>query len=473
MSFTCDVIQEPTLRAKLERIAKIRSLVATYCLPNTHRKDGLESPPQFVAATRGTIVPMLSAPAMNCGMSVFTTTLSKEDFSEDFLKTFAANLRHDVAPRKSRTQAILQWLGILEPASQQYDLSKKELEDIFIHGARAAIKKYNLLEQELDRIEYRGCIFDEAEKKNINLKNLVPRSSYTNGRHEMGYNFGGNHFLEIHYVEKIVDQGRAENLGIRENQILMFYHGGGGHATYHLGRYFARREKNTRAEKAALFVLKLLFHFSSWEGVKNFRARWQAYFSRHPFPEIPADSPEGRRLMQSIKIGLNYGYAFRVALLRRINDALPAPVRAGRQAGLPHGSASFFWDAAHNSIMEEREFIVHRQDAMRVFPGKPVMISGFNNTLSYIGIGAQGAEKTLWSATPSAAKTIEKYLTEKRSAIETPSHRTFISKRKNPELEIKEHVTSEGLFDVVQSLEKEDIIKPVAYIRPLGVIKGH
>lgn len=466
--FECDTITEPTTVEKLKKISRVKSLARTpLCLPNIHPKRGLESPPQFVAATVGTIVPMLSAPAMNCGMSVFTTTLSRDDFSPEFLKNFATTLRKGVAPRVSKSRTLLRWLGADLDAGRPnpYDLSKKELEEIFINGAGAAIKKYDLPENELEHIEYGGCVLSEDEKNKTNLRNLVPRSSYTNGRHEMGYNFGGNHFLEIHYVEKIVDQGCAKNLGIRENQLLMFYHGGGGHATYHLGRYFARREKNTRFEKIALFFLKFLFHFGSLEGLKNFKARWQAYFSRVPFPEIPLDSLEGRRLMQSIKIGLNYGYAFRVALLRRIIDSLPK------------GSAKFLWDAAHNSIMEDPPagggLVIHRQDAMRVFPGKPVMISGFNNTLSYIGIGAQGAEKTLWSATPSAAKTIEKYLTEKRSAIETPSHRTFISKRKNPELETREHVTSEGLFEVVQSLEKEDIIKPVAYIRPLGSIKGH
>ena len=174
------------------------------------------------------------------------------------------------------------------------------------------------------------------------------------------------------------------------------------------------------------------------------------------------NSPEGRRLWQSIQIALNYGYAFRVALLRRINDALPA------KANKPSGSASFLWDAAHNSIMQEDGLCVHRQDAMRVFPGQPVMIAGSYNTLSFIGVGSQSASKTLWSSTPSAAKTVEKYEPKPDTG-----HYTLVSKRKNPELKKIEHIVSYGLFAVVQALEKEDIIKPVAYLRPLGGIKGH
>ena len=112
--------------------------------------------------------------------------------------------------------------------------------------------------------------------------------------------------------------------------------------------------------------------------------------------------------MQSVKIALNYGYAFRVALLRRIKDALPQKDAA----------VSFLWDAAHNSIMEEEsngeKVVIHRQDAMRVLAKRPVMIAGFN-TLSYLGRGQQATEATMHSATPSAGKTIVRFEKEERS----------------------------------------------------------
>lgn len=465
-NFSCDPITDPEIRGKLEKILRVKSLAfPPLCLPNIHPKAGLESPPQFVAATRGMIVPQLSAPAMNCGMSVFRTTLSREDFSEEFLKTFAARLRAGVAARKSKLRAALEWFGFAksETSANNYDISKSELENFFLYGAKAAVKRYGLPESELEDMEYRGDVLEEEEKHKINFSELVPRSSYVNGRHEIGYNFGGNHFLEFHCVEEIKDAEAARRWGITPNQIVMFYHGGGGHATYHLGRYFGRREKNTPQEKFILFFLKLFFHFGSWKGIKSFRARWHAYFSRRPFPEIPLDSAEGTRLMQSIKIALNYGYAFRVVLLKRIKDALP------------QGDASFLWDAAHNSIMQEHingeELIVHRQDAMRVFPGKPVMVAGFN-TLSYLGIGREGANITLFSATPSAGKTIAKYKKEGLSKSDS-AYIVLVSKRKEPEFKKEEGTTSEGLFKVTDEFEQAGIVKPVAYLRPLGVIKGH
>ena len=102
-----------------------------------------------------------------------------------------------------------------------------------------------------------------------------------------------------------------------------------------------------------------------------------------------------------------------------------------------------------------------------------MMIMGQNNTLGYIGVGSLGAEKTLWSVTPSATQVIEQYIKDCKSHLDPEKHVSYISKRKNPDLITKEHMTSEGLINVVQQFEKEDIIKPVAYIRPLGSIKGH
>lgn len=466
MDFSCDSVENPEITAKIDRAKGVTSLARPLvCLPNIHPKAGLESPPQFVAATKDSIVPMLSAPAMNCGMSLFKTNLTRSDFSEEFLINFAVRLRAGVHPWIGRSKTFLQWIGLYKRPATIYDLTEDELKDIFVNGAPAAAKRYRLTTSQVVNMEYNGCVLSEEEKGGVNFKNLIPRSSWVNGRHEMGYNFGGNHFLEIQYIEKILDPEKAREWGIIEDQIVLFYHGGGGHATYHLGRYFGRREKNTRLEKFILFWLKIPFHFGSWESIKNIRVRWRAYFSRTPFPETSLHSPEGKRLMQSIKIALNYGYAFRTALLRRIIDALPKP----------GADASFVWDAAHNSIMEEgiqgAHLIVHRQDAVRVFPDKPVMIAGFN-TLSYLGVGQEETEISLHSATPSAGKTIAKYK-EAGKSTEDQTRTVLISKRKEKELKSSYQQTPEGLFAVTGQLEAAGIVKPVAYLRPLGTIKGH
>src|SRR3990167_1543077 len=130
MKFSCDNLPFPEVAEKIERIRKhVPSLARPLvCLPNIHPKAGLESPPQFVVATKDTIVPQLTAPAMNCGMSVFKTNLTTDDFSPELLKDFAAKLRAEVAPRITRLQTLLQWVGLFHRPMMRYDLTRTELE---------------------------------------------------------------------------------------------------------------------------------------------------------------------------------------------------------------------------------------------------------------------------------------------------------------------------------------------------------
>lgn len=446
-----------------------------FCLPNFHHKENLEVPSPFVAATEGTIVPMFSAPSLNCGMGLITSTLTKNDINEKFFEEFSRLMRREVAQRLSRFQTILLHCGLIKRPRKKYDLTPREFKDIIRDGTAAALPKYNLSNAILDHIELHGGLFTEQEKKELSFKEILPRAAYKNGLHDMGFNFGGNHFLETHYVEEIVDGEAAKKFGLQKNQIVFFYHGGGGHATYHLGRYFARRAKNTWLEKFALFWRKLFFHFGSWEGLSRARDRWRFYFSCTPFPEIPLASGEGERLMQSIKAALNFGYAFRAALFARVRDTLT-------DMGYAPETVSLLYDAAHNTIFEEsyeiesrklsRKLVVHRQDAMVARKDLPVFIAGYNNTRSYIGVGTGNEGSSLASVSASAAMAIKRFQNEGISHTLSPAKETIIYRHKEPLVKKVKHISDEGLLEIARQFEEDGIIKPVAFIRPMAVIKG-
>lgn len=457
------------MKWRCEKTYPVKSVRAgPLCLPNFHTKEKLEVPSPFVAATEGMIVPMFSAPSMNCGMGLIVSSLTKNNVDEKFFEEFSRLMRREVAPRFSRFQTILLHLGFIKRPRKKYDLTKKELEDVILHGASAVTIKYGLSEKTISRIEHRGSLFSKTEKQKIYFSHILPRASYTNGLHDMGFNFGGNHFLETHYVEEIIDEEAAKKFGLRKDQIVFFYHGGGGHATYHLGRYFARRAKNTWLEKVALFWRKLFFHFCSWKGLRHARERWRYYFSCKLFPEIPLNTEEGQRLMQSIKGALNYGYAFRAAIFARVRDAL--------EKLFPEVSVALLYDAAHNTIFEEtregKTLIIHRQDAMVAHKDMPVFIAGYNNTRSYIGVGTGNAGSSLASVSASAAAAIKQFEKEGKSHSLAPPHTTTIYRHKEPFTKKVEHTTDEGLLAIAREFEEDGIIKPVAFIRPLAVIKG-
>ena len=457
------------MKWQCEKIYSVKSVrVGPFCLPNLHEKKNLEVPSPFVAATEGTIVPMFSAPSMNCGMGLITSMLTKNDVNEKFFEEFSRLMRREISSPYSRFQTALLHLGFAKRPHKKYALTRKELEDVILHGASAVMAKYKLPEEILARIEYGGSLFSETEKQRVDFSRILPHASYTNGRHDMGFNFGGNHFLETHYVEEIADEEAARKFGLQKNQVVFFYHGGGGHATYHLGRYFARRAKNTWLEKSVLFWRKLFFHFGAREGLRNARTRWRYYFSCRLFPEIHLNTAEGQRLLQSIKAALNFGFAFRAALFARVRDAL---VDMGHTPDV----VSLLYDAAHNTIFEEEHggsrLTVHRQDAMVARKDTPIFIAGYNNTRSYIGIGTGNDGSSLGSVSASAAQTIKKIDAPGASML-NEKYTTLIYRHKEPLIKKAEHITDEGLLAIAREFEEDGIIKPVAFIRPLAVIKG-
>jgi len=469
-SLGCNIDDDRT-RDILASITALPSLARpAVCLPDLHLKERTEAPSSFAAATRDTIVPELTAPSVGCGMGALITSLSVKDIDHTFFEAFFHELRANLGPRYGHFKNILLWLGIIGRPHKPYDLTEEEFADIIKRGAEAAVERYNLPAEFLDRVEYRGSVFSKEERESLNLKNILPRISWRSGRHDLGYGFKGNHFLEIQYVEEMIDIKTARDWGLKEGSIVIMYHGGGGAVSYHIGRYFGNRKKNTAFQKFVLFFFKALFHFGNPKNWKYAAKRFRYYFHPKPFMEIPLGTPEGDRLWQATKASLNYSYGFRMAIARRLIDTLN---RVSPKKGV---SASLIVDSTHNAIMKEKvgneELIVHRHTANRAFPDKPLIVSGFNTTNSYIAVGLPNAEEHLFASDHGAGITIKKMQDEGLSRPHPKNFVTHIYQTRSPFKRVVEHITNEGIDYVMETLEREGIARPVARLRPLAVFKG-
>lgn len=466
----CD-LGDPQLQNILDHITSLPSLAfPIVCLPDLHLKERTEGPSSFAAATTDTIVPELTAPSVGCGMGMLATSLTTKDMDHKFFEKFYESMQSNLGPRYGHARNALLWLGLIRRPESKYDLTIPEFEEFIKRGAEAALEKYNLPHEMIDHIEYQGSMFLEEEQNSLTLKKILPRVSYRSGRHDLGYGFKGNHFLEIQYVEQIIDPEKAAAWGLRENQVVIMYHGGGGAVSYHIGRYFGNRKKNTFRQKIVLNILKALFHFGSPREWKYARERFRYYFIPKPFMEIPADSPEGVRLLLATKASLNYSYGFRVAMIRRITDSLSTSLSKKKP------TVSLMWDSIHNAIIPEtidgKEVIVHRHTANRVFEDKPVFVSGFNTTNSYIGVGLPGAQDHLFASDHGAGITIKKMEADGITTKHPKNYTTHIYQTKVPYKHVVHHMTNEGIDFVMSKLAEENIIKPVARLRPLAVFKG-
>ena len=461
---------DPKLSSLLQKISEIPSLASpVVCLPDLYLKARTEAPASIATAVRDKIVPTLSAPSLGCSMGVIATSLTKSDIVEDKTREFIGHMQEELGKWYGFLENIFTWLGLKTRPLKKYDLTMEDFEDFIRHGAKAAVKRYDLPNSILNNLELGGSVYTDQELKNLDLKKILPRSSFTNGRHDLGYGFKGNHFLELHMVEKIMDPASAASWGLKPNQILIFYHGGGGIVPYHVGRYYASRRKNNFKQKFFLAIGKIFFHLFSWDGVRNLRLRLKYYFFPKTFQEIDANSPEGLRYLLAMKAALNYSYAFNVAIIRRVADAL-AKTFPEKKIETALVSA-----LVHNSIFKEKingeELFVHRHTLNHVQAGKPIPLAGFNNTVSYLGVGLEAPEKTLRSAEHGAGENIRRFKEEGKSS-QTPEYATVIYRSKPPHEQKVFHTSSEGVDFVMQKLEEAKLIRPVLTMRPLASFKG-
>ncbi|MBI4121594.1 MAG: RtcB family protein, partial [Candidatus Ryanbacteria bacterium] len=219
---------DPRTAHILNEIAEIKSLASpAVCLPDLHLKDRTEAPSSFAAATECTIVPELTAPSVGCGMGIVVTELNAKDIDYKFFEAFYREMQKHRGPRYGHFKNLLLWLGLIARPKNKYDLSVEQFEGVVRRGAKAASEIYCLPAETLWHVEYAGSMFSEEEARELNFKSILPRVSYRSGRHDLGYGFRGNHFLEIQYVEEMLDIKTAREWGLREGSVVIMYHGGG------------------------------------------------------------------------------------------------------------------------------------------------------------------------------------------------------------------------------------------------------
>lgn len=456
------ISDEPTTQISqtLAEIAGLPYVDSVLALPDVHHKQHMEIPSSIAITTRGVIVPEFTSAAINDGMGVVTTNLRADEMVPERLCKFFARINSHSAGHRFD----------MNP----YSLSADELRRVLAEGGRAVISKYGLEEHLLDRMEWGGCVPIGGEGEVI-LTEVVPqhllRTRLT--RSEIGLNFGGNHFLEVQVVDQILNRGVASDWGLAEKQILVMYHLGPGPFSGTLLHHYSRRSKLRSLRVPLFFLSKLMFHYVQRMGDGAASRKWALHFKRNGWTPFPAKSEEGALLRLAIAMATNAGFAYRLGTVRAIQDAL-------HEALSPHIHAELFWDVPHNSLYEEtltgESAWVARHNSCRLVPGKPTIVAGSSDVPSYLGIGLDGAGGRFHSYDHGAGNSIEDYRSSGRLGRGNGSVVRFLMTRgRNAKLVKREEVpgcSSEPIDRLMECLERNRIMRPVARLRPIGNLKN-
>ncbi len=446
---------EETIFSQSANVASLPGLVGyVLILPDAH--SGYGAPIGTVFATDpqkgGIISPGAVGYDINCGMRLITTNLKINEVKAKIDQL--VDLLFDYVPA-----------GV--GAESSIKLKKTDLDKIMIEGAKYIVEQGLGWSNDLEAIEEKGMI------KGANPER-VSEKAYERGKYQLATLGSGNHYLEIQKVEKIFDEKKAKEFGIfSADQIMIMFHCGSrgfGHqiATDYLRIFEKRLDKyNIKVDDLQLAC-------------------------------APFNSKDGQNYFQAMAAASNFAFANRQVITHRIRQAFEKVFQVNAQSlGL-----KLVADVAHNiakieeqistdlpadehgyqrkSVINPRKslLLIHRKGATRSFSDQPVIIGGSMETGSYFLLGTKKAlELSFGSTAHGSGRTMSRHQAKKivkgkdlaqqllKKGIKVKSA-SYLSLAEESGLAYK------NINDVVESVDKAGISKPVVSFRPIGNIKG-
>ncbi|MCY0866474.1 MAG: RtcB family protein [Aquificota bacterium] len=437
-----DAIRQAANAATLPGVEK-----AIYVMPDVHVGYGF--PVGGVMATdieEGIISPGSIGYDINCGVRLIATNLTVDDIKP---------------VRKELMQEVLKNVPAGVGSTGKIKLSKAELSEVAIKGARWAIERGYGFEEDLEHIESKGALPNADPSK-------VSDFAFQRGSDELGTVGSGNHFVEVQYVDEIYDEEIAKKLGLELGQATIMVHSG--------SRGFGHQ--------VCVDYLKV---------AKDALKKYNIDIPDMQLACMPFKSVEGQDYFKAMNAAANYAFANRQILGYLTADT----VRRFFNLSWKEFGYRLVYDLAHNiGKVEEhkvdgevKKLLVHRKGATRAFPphnpdvppayrdiGQPVLIPGDVGRYSFLLVGQ---EKSMHMSFGSAchgagrlmSRTKAKEFVRKEGLEKVLGDLVVVARGKGTvaeEIPQAYKDVSEVAF-VVHSL---GIAKLVARFKPLGTLKG-
>ena len=436
---------------QLINVATLPGLAAPVLgMPDMH--EGYGFPVGGVAATRypdGVISPGGIGFDINCGVRLLASPLRREEV-EPHVKVLLHELSRSVPTGYGRSSRDLAFSG-------------KKLDRLLEEGVALLVRQHGIgWEADLPYIESRGTIPGARAAE-------VSDRAKQRGGDQLGTLGGGNHFLEIQYVEVIYDRELARAFGIgEEGQITVLIHTGS----------------------------RGLGHQVCTDYVRRMDSAMHQYGIRVPDRQLacaPLDSREGRAYFAAMCAAANFAFCNRHVIAHRVRLAFEHIL--GKQFGDRAGDLRTVYDVAHNIAKLERRgdevLCVHRKGATRAFGpsaeelperyrgfGQPVFIPGSMGTRSYVLAGRdESRELSLSSTCHGAGRAMSRAAAKKR--VQGGELRRSLAERgilvegaSNQELAEEAPEAYKNVDMVVDVVHEAGIATKVARLRPIAVMKG-
>lgn len=470
--------------AEVEGVA--RPIVA---LPDIHFKHSYHTPTGVVVMTKNRIIPKFVN--ANCGMSFIKTPFFEHDINDDVLDAIFNYLRKNIAV-SARSSPLI---------------NISDLKDIIRNGAAWSIDRYGLGTDDLANFENNGSLLKDDTRDIDEIMSFIPEACQQMGLLSWGVLGYGNHFIELHLVEDILNNDIARKFNISKGQVCFMIHGD--------SRAFGQSIFDFYSDKAKrLFGLQQVYkklHYKIFSSpfslpiMKSALDRVNYYLNRAKstiywkmddwnkdrsvsFDGFDAKSKEGAAYLTGTYCAINYGYANRAYLASIIRDALRNAL-SENTAGV-NILCDVNHDALQREVIDGEVFYAHRNGASRALPakyftrhpvfsqtGQPVLLPSSLGRESFLCAATKGCKDSYYSSCHGTGRIIDRG--EARQLFTT---KDVLNNMKDKKVKIYDYGkgnTSEeapGAFKdvekILESVMKYGIAEPVARLKPLASLKG-
>ncbi|MEW6049192.1 MAG: RtcB family protein [Bacillota bacterium] len=434
---------EPTALQQLADAAALPGVVERVVgMPDIHQGFGL--PIGGVVATDAR-TGVVSAGAVgydiNCGVRLIRTRLDRGELSRDAIRRLMRAIEERIPAgvgKKSRHKELA-----------------PRLREILTGGSGHLVELGYGVPEDVDATEEYGRVAG-AEPSAVS-REAMERAD------QLATVGGGNHFIEIGYVERALDPGLAAAFGLAENQVTVLVHSG----SRGFGHQICSDYAASMAQAASRYGIAL--------PSKGLAA-------------APIDSPLGGQYLGAMNCAINFAFANRQLMTHDIREAFSEVLGESWQSLGMH----VVYDVAHNIAKFEEHFgrrvLVHRKGATRALPaghpanprrylktGHPVLIPGSMGTASYVAVGLAGIEETFTSANHGAGRVLSRSGARQqitREQFEASLGDVMYNVDNYRAIVDEAPGAYKDIDAVVDTLADIGLTRKVARLRPLAVIKG-
>lgn len=419
---------------------------SAFAMPDIHQGYGFPiGGVAAIDAEHGIISPGGIGYDINCGVRLLAATMTAEEL-KPHLEKLATRLYHTVPSGVGKGGKLVQ--------------GERELEDIFVGGAQAMLKRGFGEHQDIALCEENGSLAYANP-------DLISAHARARGADQIGTLGSGNHFLEVQVVDEIFDPIAAAAYGLSVGQVTVMIHCG----SRGLGHQVCTDSVRTMMHKLP---------------------EWGYDLPDRELIYAPFNSPEGQDYWYAMGAAANYAWANRHMIAHGAREAWREVI--GDSVKL-----NMVYDLSHNvGKLEEhmingvkKNLIMHRKGATRAFGpgsihipeayraiGQPVLIPGTMGTASYVLAGtSESMDVAFGSSCHGAGRRLSRIKAEKmvrgsQVRNELADKGIIVRSGSVHGLAQEAPLAYKDIEEVINVVHGAHLARKVARLRPLAVIKG-